>query len=86
MTMANRKKDEKRFIVGLGGGHRIYEINNTRYVVEGRFAEAKFAKDDRTLADAVEEIIKSEYTDLVSEEKAPKMRSKPVRPTAGRER
>ena len=84
--MANRKKDEKRFIIGLGGGHRIYEINNTRYVVEGRFAEAKLTDDDRTLADAVEEIIKGEYTDLVSEEKAPTMRSKPVRPTAGRER
>ena len=84
--MANKKKDEKRFIIGLGGGHRIYEINNTRYVVEGRFAEASLTDEDRTLADAVEEIIKSEYTDLMPEEKTPKMRSKPVRSTAGKER
>ena len=84
--MANKKKDDNRFIIGLGGGHRIYDIINTRYVVEGRFAEATLTDDDRTLADAVEEIIKSEYTDLMPEEKTPKMRSKPVRSTAGRER
>lgn len=30
------KRDGNRFIIGLGGGHRIYDIINTRYVVEGR--------------------------------------------------
>ena len=80
------KRDDNRFIIGLGGGTRIYDIINTRYVVEGRFAEASLTDEDRTLADAVEEIIKSEYTDLMPEEKTPKMRSKPVRSTAGKER
>ena len=56
------------------------------YVVEGRFAEATLTDDDRTLADAVEEIVKSEFTDLTPEDKAPKMKSKPVRSTAGKER
>ena len=83
--MANKRKDDNRFIIGLGGGHRIYDIINTRYVVEGRFAEATLT-DDRTLADAVEEIVKSEFTDLTPEDKAPKMKSKPVRSTAGKER
>ena len=55
-------------------------------MVEGRFAEATLTDNDRTLADAVEEIVKSEFTDLTPEEKAPKMKSKPVRSTAGKER
>ena len=55
-------------------------------MVEGRFAEATLTDDDRTLADAVEEIVKSEFTDLTPEDKAPKMKSKPVRSTAGKER
>ena len=80
------KRDDDRFIIGLGGGHRIYDIINTRYVVEGRFAEATLTDDDRTLADAVEEIVKSEFTDLTPEDKTPKMKSKPVRSTAGKER
>ena len=50
------------------------------------FAEATLTDDDRTLADAVEEIVTSEFTDLTPEEKAPKMKSKPVRSTAGKER
>ena len=87
MTMKKEpKKVDYRFIVGLGGGTRIYDIINTRYVVEGRFAEASLTDDDRTLADAVEDIVKSEFTDLTPEDKAPKMKSKPVRSTAGKER
>ena len=80
------KRGDDRFIIGLGGGTRIYDIINTRYVVEGRFAEAMLTDDDRTLADAVEEIVKSEFTDLTPEDKASKMKSKPVRSTAGKER
>lgn len=80
------KRDDDRFIIGLGGGTRVYDIINTRYVVEGRFAEASLTDDDRTLADAVEEIVTSEFTDLTPEDKAPKMKSKPVRSTAGKER
>ena len=84
--MSKRKKQENRFIIGLGGGHREYSINNTRYVVEGRFAKPSLTDTDRTMADAVEDIVTGEFTDLTPEEKAPKMKSKPVRSTAGRER
>ena len=80
------KRDDNRFIIGLGGGTRIYDIINTRYVVEGRFAEASLTDDDRTLADAVEDIVKSEFTDLTPENRSTKMNSKPVRSTAGKER
>ncbi len=80
------KRSDDRFIVGLGGGTRIYDIINTRYVVEGRFAEATLTDDDRTLTDAVEEIVKSEFTDLTPENRSTKMNSKPVRSTAGKER
>ena len=81
-----QKKNDSRFIIGLGGGHREYDIINTRYVVEGRFAEAKLTDEDRTLADAVEEIVTSEFTDLTPEKTEDKMKSKPVRSTAGKER
>lgn len=42
--------------------------------------------DDRTLANAVADIVKSEFTDLTPENKSLKMKSKPVRSTAGKER
>ena len=84
--MAKRKPPESRFIIGIGGGHREYDIINTRYVVEGRFAPAKLNGEDRTLADAVEEIVTGEFTDLTPERDESKMRSKPVRSAAGRER
>ena len=35
-----QKQPGSRFIIGLGGGHREYNIINARYIVEGRFAEA----------------------------------------------
>ena len=84
--MAKRTPPESRFIIGIGGGHREYDIINTRYVVEGRFAPAKLTDEDRTLADAVEEIVTGEFTDLTPERDESKMRSKPVRSAAGRER
>ena len=84
--MAKRMPPESRFIIGIGGGHREYDIINTRYVVEGRFAPAKLTDEDRTLADAVEEIVTGEFTDLTPERDESKMRSKPVRSAAGRER
>ncbi len=84
--MAKRKPPESRFIIGIGGGHREYDIINTRYVVEGRFAPAKLTDEDRTLADAVEEIVSGEFTDLTPERDESKMSPKPVRSAAGRER
>lgn len=80
------KRDDNRFIIGLGGGHREYDIINTRYVVEGRFAEATLTDKDKTLADTMEDIISDEFTDLTAEKEKPKMETKPVRSTAGRER
>ena len=31
----NEKKQSDRFIIGLGGGHRQYQINGVNYVVDG---------------------------------------------------
>lgn len=81
-----QKKDHARFIIGLGGGHREYDIINTRYVVEGRFAETTLTDKDKTLADAVEGIIENEFTDLPAEDGKDKIKTKPVRSTAGKER
>ena len=67
------KRDDNRFIIGLGGGHREYDIINTRYVVEGRFAEATLTDKDKTLADTMEDIISDEFTDLTAEKEKPKM-------------
>ena len=75
-----------RFIIGIGGGHREYDIINTRYVVEGRCAEATLTEKDKTLSDAMEDIISDEFTDLTAKKEEPKMKPKPVRSTAGKER
>lgn len=42
-----QKQPGSRFIIGLGGGHREYDIINTRYIVEGRFAEATLTNKDK---------------------------------------
>ena len=81
-----RKNDDPRFIIGIGGGPREYDIINTRYVVEGRFAEATLTEKDKTLSDAMEDIISDEFTDLTAKKEEPKMKPKPVRSTAGKER
>ena len=41
-----QKQPGSRFIIGLGGGHREYDIINARYIVEGRFAEATLTNKD----------------------------------------
>ena len=74
-----QKQPGSRFIIGLGGGHREYDIINARYIVEGRFAK------DKTLSDAMEDIISDEFTDLTAPKEEPKMKAKPVRSTAGKE-
>ena len=81
-----RKNDDPRFIIGIGGGHREYDIINTRYVVEGRFAEATLTDKDKTLTDTMEDIISDELTDLTTPKEESKMKPKPVRSTAGKER
>ena len=81
-----QKQPDSRFIVGIGGGHREYDIINTRYVVEGRFAEATLTDKDKTLTDAMEDIISDEFTDLTVPKEEPKIKQKPVRSTAGKER
>ena len=81
-----QKQPDARFIVGIGGGHREYDIINTRYVVEGRFAEATLTDKDKTLTDAMEDIISDEFTDLTVPKEEPKIKQKPVRSTAGKER
>ena len=81
-----QNRPESRFIIGIGGGHREYDIINTRYVVEGRFAEATLTEKDKTLSDAMEDIISDEFTDLTAKKEELKMKPKPVRSTAGKER
>ena len=81
-----QKQPDSRFIIGIGGGHREYDIINTRYVVEGRFAEATLTEKDKTLSDAMEAIISDEFTDLTIKKEEPKMKPKLVRSTAGKER
>lgn len=81
-----RKNDDPRFIIGIGGGHREYDIINTRYVVEGRFAKATLTDKDKTLSDTMEDIISDEFTDLTAKKEKPKIKPKPVRSTAGKER
>ena len=81
-----QNRPDSRFIIGIGGGHREYDIINTRYVVEGRFAEATLTDKDKTLSDAMEDIISDEFTDLTVKKEEPKMKPKPVRSTAGKER
>lgn len=81
-----QNRPDPRFIIGIGGGHREYDIINTRYVVEGRFAEATLTEKDKTLSDAMEDIISDEFTDLTVKKEEPKMKPKPVRSTAGKER
>ena len=81
-----QKQPDSRFIIGIGGGHREYDIINTRYVVEGRFAEATLTDKDKTLTDTMEDIINDEFTDLTVPKEEPKIKTKPVRSTAGKER
>ena len=81
-----QNRPDSRFIIGIGGGHREYDIINTRYVVEGRFAEATLTEKDRTLSDTMEDIINDEFTDLTVPKEDPKIKPKPVRSTAGKER
>lgn len=65
---------------------RFLHIINTRYVVEGRFAEATLTDKGKTLTDAMEDIISDEFTDLTVPKEEPKIKPKPVRSTAGKER
>ena len=81
-----QNRPDSRFIIGIGGGHREYDIINTRYVVEGRLAEATLTEKDKTLSDAMEDIISDEFTDLTVPKEEPKIKPKPVRSTAGKER
>ena len=81
-----QNQPDSRFIIGIGGGRREYDIINTRYVVEGRFAEATLTEKDKTLSDAMEDIISDEFTDLTAKKEELKMKPKPVRSTAGKER
>ena len=81
-----QNQPDSRFIIGIGGGHREYDIINTRYVVEGRFAEATLTDKDKTLSDTMEDIISDEFTDLTAKKEELKMKPKPVRSTAGKER
>ena len=62
-----QKQPDSRFIIGIGGGHREYDIINTRYVVEGRFAEAPLTGKGKTLSDAMAEHSTAQLRDWTAE-------------------
>ena len=83
--MANEKsRIPKRFTIGIGGGHREYNMNGITYVVSGRFADPAKAKGSETLADKVEQIIGDEFIDLSMEDEPENVEA--VRTAAGKER
>ena len=71
-----QNQPDSRFIIGIGGGHREYDIINTCYVVEGRFAEATRTDKDKTLTDTMEDIISDEFTDWTNVNKVDKKKVK----------
>jgi len=79
--MINEKK-EPRIIIGIGGGHREYKMNDVTYVVDGRFAKPTCSDKDKTLADKIEKYVGSEFADLTLDEENGKIEPKPVRSTA----
>ena len=82
--MADKK--EPRFIIGIDGGHREYNINGVNYVVSGKYEKSKLSGEDKTLADRVEDYVDSEFASLPEEEEEPIIRTKPLRDTAREER
>lgn len=83
--MATEKtRTPKRFTIGIGGGHREYNMNGITYVVSGSFADPAKTKGAETLADKVEQIISDEFVDLSVEDEPDN--APPVRSTAGKER
>ena len=82
--MANEKtRTPKRFTIGIGGGHRDYNLNGITYAVSGSFADPAKAKGAETLADKFEHIVIDEFVDLDVEDE-PK-NGKAARSTAGKE-
>ena len=73
-----------RFTIGIGGGHREYNMNGITYVVSGSFADPAKAKGAETLADKFEQIVSDEFVDLSVEDEP--QNAKAVRSTAGKER
>ena len=53
-----------RKIISLDVGPREYYINNVRYLVESRYVKADQGTANRTFADVIEDIIKSDYIDF----------------------
>lgn len=88
MKQNNNNRDAMRPIIGIGGGHREYDMEgiDTTYVVEGRFTPFTMTEKDTTLADAMGKLIEDEFAELTPQPSSPKMKSKPARSTAGRER
>lgn len=74
----------KRFTIGIGGGHREYNMNGITYVVSGNFADPAKAKGVETLADKFEHIVSDEFVDLSVEDEP--QNAKTARSTAGKER
>ena len=74
----------KRFTIGIGGGHREYNMNGITYVVSGNFADPFLPAGAGTLADKFGLVVSDELVRL-SVEDVPQ-NAKTARSTAGKER
>lgn len=84
--MATEKtRPPKRFTIGIGGGHREYNMNGITYVVSGNFADPAKAKGAETLADKFEHIVSDEFVDLSVEDEPQKANAPLMRREAKRE-
>lgn len=81
-----RAQAPKRFTIGLGGGHREYNMNGITYVVSGKFTDPAKAKEVETLADRMEIIISDEFVDLDFDDSEEDIEVKPERSTVAKER
>lgn len=82
------KRRDDTYLIEFGSGSHVYDISgiDTKYVVEGRFEKPTYTDKDNTFADVMEDILSNEFIDLTAEVEKSKMKDKPVRSTAGRER
>lgn len=60
------KKNKEYCTIGLGGGHREYNINGVKYIVSGEFSKPDDGNKGITLYDRMESYIGSEFSDIVA--------------------
>ena len=79
-----KKKSNIRFICGLYDGRQEYVINGVRYIAESRFLNFK-DKENPSIRDRFERIIKEDLVPLPAEAKDDNMEAGYVCSAAGKE-